>query len=138
MKKRTLATALLLMALFAAVLLSSCSSSDPWASAKYTEPTTLGTGSSSVSVLVSVDEHSVLFTVMTDKETLGEAILDSGLAEGDMGPYGLYIKTVNGILADYDVNGAYWGIYVNGEASMVGADGITLADGELYELRYMK
>ena len=43
-------------------------------------------------------------------------------------------KKVNGILADYDVDKTYWGLYKNGEYLMTGVDTTEIADGEHYEL----
>ena len=138
MKKILISTALLLCVLMTFALAGCVANDDPWADAVYTESCTIGAGEGEYTVRVTVGENTVDLTVKTDCTTLGDALLESGLASGDVGAYGLYIKTVNGILADYDVNGAYWGIYMDGEASMTGADGITLTEGVTYELRYTK
>ncbi|MBE6598179.1 MAG: DUF4430 domain-containing protein [Ruminococcaceae bacterium] len=74
--------------------------------------------------------------VTTDAENLEDAFLDSGFISGDMGEYGLYIKTVNGITADYNTDGAYWAMYKDGEYLMTGAKDTPIADGEHYELVY--
>ena len=109
-----------------------------WKDALYTEDTTLGEGAKTVTVEVTAEDKTVTFTVKTDKATLGEALLDNGLIAGEMGDFGLYIKSVNGIRADYDVDGYYWGFYQNGEYMMTGVDGTAIADGETYELTYTK
>lgn len=113
-------------------------SSDPWAQAVVTEDTECGKGEKTVTVKVIVNENSVVYTVKTDSETLGEALLDNGIADGDQGEYGLYIKVVNGITADYDVNGAYWSLTKGGVMLNNGADLQRIADGEEYELTYTK
>ena len=64
--------------------------------------------------------------------------MEHSLLEGDEGPYGLYVKKVNGITADYDVDQSYWGFYKNGEYMMTGIDMTEFADGEHYELVYTK
>ena len=74
-----------------------------WASATYTEDTTLGEGSKTITVEVTAEEKTVVFTVKTDADTVGAALLEHNLIAGDQGDYGLYVKTVNGILADFDV-----------------------------------
>ncbi len=109
-----------------------------WENAAYLEDTTFGSGKTTVQVEVKAGEQSVTFTVKTDKTTLGDALLEHGLIAGDEGPYGLYLKTVNGILADYDVDQSYWAFYKDGEMMMVGVDGADIADGEHYELVYTK
>ena len=55
-----------------------------------------------------------------------------GLIEGEEGPYGLYVKKVNGITADYDVNGTYWAFYVNGTMAPTGVDMTEIVEGESY------
>ena len=67
-----------------------------------------------------------------------ERLLEHGLIEGENGAYGIYIKTVNGILADYDIDQSYWAVSKNGEAATTGVDGISFLDGEHYELVYTK
>ncbi len=78
------------------------------------------------------------FEIKTDADNLGDALLNAGLVEGDMEAYGLYIKVVNGIRADYDLDKAYWALSKDGEYLMTGADSTPIADGEHYELTYTK
>ena len=58
--------------------------------------------------------------------------------DGEEVEYGLYINTVNGLTADFDTDGAYWAIYVNGEYGMYGADSQPVEDGSTYRLAYEK
>jgi hypothetical protein len=109
-----------------------------WDNATYTEDTEIGKGSKTVQVEVKAEDKSVTFTIHTDKETLGEALIEHKIVEGEDGPYGLYIKTVNGILADYDIDQSYWAVSKNGESSATGIDSIRFLDGEHYELVYTK
>lgn len=108
--------------------------SGAWANATYLQDTEFGNGAKTVQVEVEAEGQSITFTIKTDAETLGEALLAHGLIAGEQGAYGLYVKTVNGILADYDVDGTYWGFYKNGEMMMTGVDGAEISDGEHYEL----
>lgn len=135
MKKTALLSVLLIIATVFALV--SCASADPWDNAIYTENTTLGEGSITYYLEVIVEEHSVTFTMKTDKTNLGEALRESGIVEGEESSYGLYIKTVNGILADYDKDASFWGITKDGESTF-GADTITIDDGAHYELTYSK
>ena len=105
-----------------------------WNTALYTQDTTLGTGSKTITVVVEAEEKKVTFTVKTDAATVGDALLENKLVEGDMGEYGLYVKKVNGMLADYDVNQTYWAFNINGEMAMTGVDMTELTDGGSYEL----
>ncbi len=111
---------------------------DIWKDAIYTENTELGSGVKTVIVEVVTPDKSVSFTIHSDKETLGDALLEHDLIEGEDSVYGIYIKKVNGILADYDINGCYWGFNKNGEGMQTGVDGVKIADGEHYELVYTK
>lgn len=109
-----------------------------WADATYTEDKVFGEGSKTIKVEVIAEEKSVTFTIKTDAETLGDALITHSLVEGEEGQFGLYIKKVNGILADYDVDGTYWGLTKNGEYVMSGVDTTNIADGEHYELTKTK
>ncbi len=77
-------------------------------------------------------------TITTDKKTVGEALLHLGIVQGEDGPYGLYIKTVNGITADFDKDGQYWSFYVNGQYASKSADMTDIVDGATYALKVEK
>ena len=109
-----------------------------WDSATYFEDTTFGDGSKKVLVEVIAEEKSVTFTVNTDKEQLGDALLEYDIIAGEEGPYGLYVKKVNGIIADYDIDQTYWALTKGGESVLSGVDGTDISDGEHYELIYTK
>lgn len=137
MKKAMQSALFLALALLLLTALCACgrkTSGDPWATAIYKEDTALGSGSVTFQLEVKADDRSVTFTVSTDEAVLGDALLASNLIAGDEGDYGLYIKSVNGIPADYDVDGYYWAIYENGEYLMTGVDGTEIVPGGHYEL----
>ena len=89
-------------------------------------------------VVKDADGEETSLGVTSNKIYVGAALLAQGIIEGDSGPFGLYIKKVNGILADYDVNGAYWAFYVNGEYATSGVDTTKIEDGATYSLVYTK
>ncbi len=128
----------LLLAVIMLICVSSCTNSvrdaSVWESAIYTEDTTVGQGDKTIVVEVSAEGKSIELTVRSDAEMLGEALIENALIEGDETQYGIYIKKVNGIMADYDVDGYYWSLCKNGEYLMTGADMTPIADGEHYEL----
>ncbi|MBQ8028362.1 MAG: DUF4430 domain-containing protein [Clostridia bacterium] len=139
--KKLFKTALLLLLCFALSLsLVACSkdvgSSNVWENANYTENTEIGEGSKTISLSVEAKEKTVVFTIHTDEKTLGDALLKLDLISGEQGNYGIYIKSVNGISADYDVDGAYWGFFKEGEMMSVGVDFAEIKDGDKYELVY--
>ena len=103
------------------------------------EPQVLGKGETVFSVTVEDKEGTVTsFEIHTDKEMVGEALQECGLLEGEEGPYGLYVKTVNGITADYDVDQTYWAFYINGEYAMTGVDVTEITEGDTYSLKVEK
>ena len=101
--------------------------------------TILGEGEKQFDFYVTdADGKIAKFVIKTDKKIVGEALIDVKLIEGEDGPYGLYVKKVNGITADYDVDGSYWSLEKNGEYNMTGVDSTKIADGEHYEFIYTK
>lgn len=72
--------------------------------------------------VVDQDGNETPFEIHTDKETVGEALSELGLIDGEEGEYGLYVKTVNGVTVDYDTDGKYWAFYVNGEYAATSVD----------------
>lgn len=109
-----------------------------WENATYTSDTTFGEGKTELKVEVKAGEQSVIFTVNTDKETVGEALLEHKLIDGEQGDYGLYIKSVNGIVADYNVDKTYWAFYEGGEYATKGVDQTKITDGVTYKLERTK
>lgn len=105
-----------------------------WATALYTEDTTLGEGAKTITVEVTAEEKTVVFTVKTDATTVGEALIGVNLLAGEEGPYGLYIKSVNGIVADFDVDQTYWAFNIGGEYAMTGVDQTDIIEGTVYQL----
>lgn len=92
-------------------------------------------GSGAVSFTTSVtgkDGKAISFTVHTDKETVGEALLELGIIAGDTTEYGLYVKSVNGETADYDTDGAYWAFYIGDQYAPVGVDMASIEEGATY------
>ena len=74
----------------------------------------------------------ITFTIHTDAEYLRAALEDSGLIAGDESEFGMYVKTVNGMSADYEADGYYWSLYVDGEYATTGVDTTPVADGGSY------
>jgi len=72
------------------------------------------------------------YHIYTDAETVGEALQDAGLVEGEEGAYGLYVKTVCGITADYDKTKTYWKFCIAGEESLTGVDSTDIESGQTY------
>ena len=104
-----------------------------------TAVTVLGEGETKFLFTV-VDKDGVenAFEIHTDKEIVGEALLELGLIEGEEGEFGLFVKAVNGIVADYEVDKTYWAFYVNGEYAMSGVDTTIIEEGTSYMFKVEK
>ena len=86
--------------------------------------------------VVHKDGTSKDFTYQTDESYLGPVLLDTGLVQGEMGAYGLYIHAVDGEVADWNVDQGWWALYEGEQQAMTGADGVVLTDGGVYKLVY--
>ncbi len=94
---------------------------------------TVGKGAVAFTVeVVDKDQQKTTFTVNTDEKTVGAALQNLGVIAGEEGEYGLYIKQVNGITADYDVDGSYWAFYIDGQYAETGADMTDIVAGTVY------
>ena len=133
----------IVLCLLVSLCLCSCGAPAPeeptpslWDGATYTTDTVLGEGAQVISVAVEMEGKTVVFAIRTDAETLGEALLSVGLIAGEEGAYGLYVKTVNGVLADYDTSGAYWAFYENGAYAPSGVDTTAVREDTVYRIVY--
>ena len=142
MKKQINGMICVLLAMLLSVSMVACGkkteSGNLWDNAVYTEDTELGTGAKTITVSVVTEEKTVLFTLHTDQENLEETLLEQHLIAGEKGPYGMYVKTVNGILADYDVDQTYWGMNRNGESMQTGVSDTEIIDGDSFEFVHTK
>jgi hypothetical protein len=109
-----------------------------WKNALYQENKELGEGETTFAFEVELAGSVLTFTIHTNKANLGEILLEENLIEGEDSAYGLYVKKVNGITADYDVDASYWSLTVNGESSMTGVSGVTVENGGTYRFVYTK
>lgn len=109
-----------------------------WENAIYLEDMEFGNGEKTVVVQVKAEEQVVNLTIKTDKDTVGAALLEYDLIAGEDSQYGLYVKVVNGITADYDVDQSYWSFYINDEYAMTGVDSTEITEGATYQLVYTK
>ena len=121
-----------------ALLSSGCKDKDTQISS---EPTTqtqtvvkeLGEGKTKFDFEVTdKDGNTEKFVISTDKTIVGDSLQELNLIEGDKSEYGLYVKKVNGIVADYDVDKTYWAFYVNGEMAPTGVDLTEITAGATY------
>ncbi len=92
-------------------------------------------------VYESDGSESASYQEKTDAEMLS-GYMDQLTEEGSFSyeasksTYGLYLEAVNGETADYQKDGAYWAIYVNGDYGQYSIDQQPIADGDVIQLRY--
>ena len=85
--------------------------------------------------VTDADGNVSYFEINTNKKTVGEALMELELLEGEDGPYGLYVKAVNGITYDYDKDGKYWAFYINGVYGTTGVETTNIVNGATYEFK---
>ena len=86
-------------------------------------------------VVVDVEGKETSIQVVTNQATVGDALLEQNIIAGEDSQYGLYVKTVNGITLDCDIDGKYWAFYVNGEYAMSGVDTTDIVAGDEYAFK---
>ena len=128
---------LLCAVLIAAMALTTMGCTTQQTEAPQGDDTTTTTAATVTFVFQVIDAEGTteVFNITTDKKTVGEALLAENRIAGENGDYGLYVKTVNGITADYDVDGTYWAFYVNGAYAMSGVDKTTAENGATYAFK---
>lgn len=84
------------------------------------------------------DGSATPYRLNTDAEYLEQAMNEAdGLTwSGYEGPYGMTVDTVNGVRADYTLDGAYWAFYVNGEYCNYGISEQPVNDGDVFSIVY--
>ena len=96
-------------------------------------------GSKSISIeVISKEEISTKYELQTDAEYLRQAMEEAEGLEftGSESEYGMMVETVSGELADYNVDGAYWAFYVNGDYCNYGIDTQPVEDGDAFSIVY--
>ncbi len=124
MKKRY---ALICLCLAALLLLASCAPAP-----------TEGTKTFTLEVYLEDGTLSLSREFTTDALYVGDVLAAEGLVEGDAGPFGLYIKRVNGVFAEYETTGNYWAFYENGTLAARGVDTTPIEDGATYAFKVEK
>ncbi len=129
----------LVFVLTAALALTGCGGK-PVETTEAPEPagqtTVLGEGAKTFELTIA-DKEGVthLYTIRTDAEMVGQAILEQELIDGEEGPYGMYIKSVLGQTLDYDTDKMYWAFYVGGDYALTGVDQTPITEGESYMIK---
>ena len=130
MKKRILSIVFLLTFAVSAFILSGCGSKKTEADSETVRQFTV--------VCVDAQGTEQHFELSSARKTLGEALRDEKMIDGEDGPYGLQLITVCGISADWTKDGAYWAIYIGDDYALYGVDGIEIVDGTVYKFVWTK
>ncbi len=96
-------------------------------------------GSKEITIeVVDHEAESIVYSFKTDAEYLRQAMEEADGLEfsGAEGEFGLMVTVVNGVTADYNVNGAYWAFYVNGDYCKFGIDTQPVMDGDVFRIVY--
>lgn len=86
-------------------------------------------------ITVDLEGNETKLEITSDKETVGEELLAQGIIAGDVGEYGLYVKTVNGLTLDWDKDAKYWAFYIGEEYATTGVDMTPAEEGVTYILK---
>ena len=138
MKKSLRILSLLLAALLLFACFTACNQADPslWDNATYTKDKTLGKGENTLSITVEIADKSILLTIKTDASTVKDALDEHNLIDGEQQSIGYMMSTLNGVRADWTLDGAYWAFYQNGEYMMTGIDSTPITGDAAYEFVY--
>lgn len=96
-------------------------------------------GSKEITIeVVDHEAENIVYSFKTDAEYLRQAMEEADGLEfsGAEGEFGLMVTVVNGVTADYNVNGAYWAFYVNGDYCKFGIDMQPVMDGDAFRIVY--
>lgn len=96
-------------------------------------------GSKAITIeVVDNRQETTSYDLRTDAEYLRQAMEEAeGLTfSGEETEFGLTVYTVNDVTADFNVDGAYWSFYVNGEYCNYGIDSQPVLNGDTFTIKY--
>lgn len=87
-------------------------------------------------LVVHSDGEAKGFEFSTDAETLGDALREQGIVDGEYSTYGMFVTVADGETADYDENESWWCFTQSGVFMNTGVDSTMIRDGDEYEITY--
>lgn len=96
-------------------------------------------GSKAVTLeVISQEEKSTKYQVQTDAEFLRQVMEEAKdfTFDGEVGAYGFTLYTINGETHNWNEDGSYWAVYVNGEYANYGIDEQPVQDGDTFQFQY--
>lgn len=94
-------------------------------------------GEKSFTFTVIYEGKETDFEITTDKDYLADALIDEGLLDTAEKESGMY-TVIDGVKADYNVDGAWWCVTKGGEMTTVGMNDLVIEDGDSFEATYTK
>lgn len=85
--------------------------------------------------VVYEDKSEKTFEISTDAEKLGQALFEEGLVFEEEYKTGYY-QHIDGVRADYTLDGAWWCVTKNGEMTTVGTNDLPISDGDSFEITH--
>lgn len=97
-----------------------------------------------VTLLITDNEGGFRMISRSTEATTVQAFMDELVADEDCefsydgytSDWGYYLTTVNGLVADYDADGAYWSLLINDNYAEYGIDAQTIQSGDTITLAY--
>lgn len=86
--------------------------------------------------IIVPDEEPKEYTLRTNSEYLGQALMEENMIKGTKSEYGLFITEVDGRMAN-NTKQEWWCITKNGEDVFTGVDETVITDGDHYEITLM-
>ncbi|MBQ7774881.1 MAG: DUF4430 domain-containing protein [Lachnospiraceae bacterium] len=96
-------------------------------------------GSKTITIeVINKAQESTMYELKTDAEYLRQAMEEADGLEftGTESEYGMMVESVNGEVADYNVDGSYWSFYVNDNYCNYGIDTQPVLDGDAFQIVY--
>ena len=87
-------------------------------------------------VVVHKDGSEKTVQYNTSEAFLAPVLVENDLVQGEDGEFGLYIHYVDGERAVWELDTAWWGVYVGDEQAPVGVSELPIEDGGVYKLVY--
>ena len=85
--------------------------------------------------VVYEDKSEKTFEISTDAEKLGQALFEEGLVFEEEYKTGYY-QHIDGVRADYTLDGAWWCVTKSGEMTTVGTNDLPISDGDSFEITH--
>ena len=83
-----------------------------------------------------MEDKSIVFTIKTNAATVKDALAEHNLIDGEQQSVGYMMSTLNGVRADWTLDGAYWAFYQGGKYMMTGIDSTPVTGDVAYEFVY--